>query len=544
MLTSPRIELFIALLLSLALSLLLVFGDILDPFSFSIAALAAHTVNIGKIELYPFGIGGWGDHPNLFSWNFVSYTLNAVLSIVSDIPLECVVRIPLPFLLQALIIYIILKQIFGNRNNFIVTSAIYLWLLFNHFHTNLFYIPIGYSLFFLGVFLILKPSKSKILGDAISLTLISVTISFTYYTASYILIMYTTISLIFLVLIKRTILTNTNDLNLQQELAMKSLISIISATSALLIINMYLALTLHLRNEVIIIEALQKFLELFLQQVMGSGKSFTLIASSSISGPIYVLLTFSSSMLKIINHFLLLVFTYLLIRDLFVKKEVQYFYIMFFSITLTFLIEALPYIVVGYLALHNFMYKLGYIVTTLYVFHKLMEYISNKYAKIIIYISFILFLISHTIIFLSNMIFSLDPSTEFHYLSNNKHSLTYVMNFSDNNEIIMWGDLRTAAYYFFISVEKNIGRNVIPIYPSQCLKDIIYTNAIASVCRSYMSKPNILILSESIVSRYSYIGGPWEILAPIGKDKYSTLITSHSAIYSDNFFIILYLLRQ
>jgi len=536
----PRIELFIALLLSLALSLLLVFGDIIDPFSFSIATLAAHTVNTGRIELYPFGVGGWGDHPNLFSWNFVSYTLNAVLSIVSDIPLESVVRTPLPFLLQALMIYIILKQAFGNRNIFIAASAIYLWLFSIYFHTNLFYIPIGYSLFFLGIFLILKPSKSRILGDTISLALISVAVSFTYYTASYILIMYTIINLILSVLIKRIILMNTNDLNLRREVVMKSLISIIAATSALLMMNMYLVSTLHLRYEVIITEALQKSLELFLQQVMWSGKSFALVAPSSI----HVLLTFSSSMLKIINYFLLSVFIYILVRDLLFKKEVQYFYIIFFSIILTILPEALPYIVVGYPGLHNFMYRLGYTMTTLYVFHRLREYISNRYIIIVIYILFILFLLSHTIIFLFNLVFSLDPSTEFHYLSSNKHSLTYVMNFSNNNEIIMWGDLRTVAYYFFMSVEKNVGRNVIPIYPSQCLKDVIYINTITIVCRNYMNRPNILILSKSILSRYSYIGEPWEILAPIGEDKYTILIMSHNAIYSDNSFIVLYLVQH
>jgi len=538
--TSFRIELLLALLFSLTLSLLLVLGDIMDPFSFSTAALAAHTVNTGRIELYPFGVMGWESHPNFYSWNFVSYTLNAIQSIVSGIPLESIVRIPLPFLLQALMIYIILKQVFGNRNKFIAASAIYLWLLSLYTYLNSYYIALGYSLFFLGIFLILRPSKSRILGDATSLALISVVISFTYYTASYVLIMYTAIILILSILIKRMMLANSNDLNLGREFIIKSLISIISATSALLVMNLYLVLTLHLRGEVVITEALQNFLELFLQRVMGSGKSFALTAS----GPIQVLLTFSSSTLKIIHYFLLSVFVYILVHDLLAKKKVRYFYIMFFSIILTFLLEALPYIFVGYPGLHGFMYTLGYTMTTLYVFHILWEYTSNvncRYVRMLIGVLFAFFLTLHTIVFSSNMILSQDPYTEFHYLTNNKHSLTYIMSFSDNDEIIMWGDLRTVAYYFFMSVEKSTGMNVIPIYPSRCLKDIIYIGTITSICSNYMGRPNILVLSRSILSRGSYIGDPWEILAPIGEDKYSVLIMTFNVIYSDNFFTVLYL---
>ncbi|MEM2145042.1 MAG: hypothetical protein QW279_06760 [Candidatus Jordarchaeaceae archaeon] len=202
--------------LTMALSAILLFVPIIvvsqnkitDMFVTSIYAVAQKTLNAGfyQIEPYPTGspIGNWDwqGHANGISYYPATAIIYATLSLVTGIPLDVLVFIPLGIVFLIIAFLVLTREIF--RNKLFVFAYLLIQIFYLRITYTLSYHILGFFFHTIILIVLFKKFHGKLQDSPSSLTLfllISIT-SLTYYTAAAWNLVFLTSTLVIVLLFK------------------------------------------------------------------------------------------------------------------------------------------------------------------------------------------------------------------------------------------------------------------------------------------------------------------------------------------------------
>ena len=200
-----------------AFTLLYPYYEFVDPFSFSSASLTKFYVLYKHIVIEPFRTQGfYKDNVNWLSYRPSSSLVFLFISSVVGINIEENIYLPIPGILNILLVFLMGRMILSERNDnkkyrvihkilvlFFVSIAVVINTGPALVGTN-YYISLGYTYVFLYTYLLFKTVKEAKIskGSMVTLIITSLVSVLTYYTASFMIISLNLILLILLLLNK------------------------------------------------------------------------------------------------------------------------------------------------------------------------------------------------------------------------------------------------------------------------------------------------------------------------------------------------------